>query len=183
NTFAPSHSRIFKEMIVVANPSKLFETTLGYAPKRRLVISIYQEEIEATYLATAESAQDEISPPTAWNLEDTLIVVRGVVSGVLKTEGGGLDRFNWLIRNAPACVASARHTSFTYLCTQSSWCTGFCQTTAKKHVKRPWFGYITALGQNRLCGTGFRTQGRPWDPSDVYKDVCLRPGLSSTTSH
>ncbi|KAF8581155.1 acetyl-CoA synthetase-like protein [Ramaria rubella] len=86
NTFAPSHSRIFKEMIVVANPSKPFETTLKYTPKRHLVISMYQEEIEATYLATAESAQDEISPPTAWNLEDTLIFVREVVSGVLKTE-------------------------------------------------------------------------------------------------
>ncbi|KAJ6600161.1 hypothetical protein B0H10DRAFT_1958887 [Mycena sp. CBHHK59/15] len=47
NRFAPTHSRIFKEMILVANPLKPFELTAKGYPCRQVVLDMYQDEIRA----------------------------------------------------------------------------------------------------------------------------------------
>ncbi|THH03896.1 hypothetical protein EW145_g5919, partial [Phellinidium pouzarii] len=58
NAFAPTHSRIFKEMILVANPAKPFEYTSKGTLRRQPIINEYRQEIDALYDAVAESAQE-----------------------------------------------------------------------------------------------------------------------------
>lgn len=77
NSSAPSHARLFKEvgihtciarmmeaeplvqMILVASPSKRFAYSVKGAPRRRAVLSQYEDEIEAVYAAAAEPTQAE----------------------------------------------------------------------------------------------------------------------------
>ncbi|KAF4585038.1 hypothetical protein EYR40_001871 [Pleurotus pulmonarius] len=47
NAMAPSHSRLFKEMIIITHPSKLLPLTPKGAPKCAVIISVYEEEIDA----------------------------------------------------------------------------------------------------------------------------------------
>ncbi|KAF4612641.1 hypothetical protein D9613_011797 [Agrocybe pediades] len=83
NSFAPQHSRIFKEMILVTKPSKPFQYTAKNTPRRHAMVNAYSEEIEAAYNAVADSAQAEISPPTEWDVLNTRNFVRSVVNKVL----------------------------------------------------------------------------------------------------
>ncbi|KAF9553775.1 acetyl-CoA synthetase-like protein [Agrocybe pediades] len=83
NSFAPQHSRIFKEMILVTKPSKPFQYTAKNTPRRHAMVNAYSEEIEAAYNAVADSAQVEISPPTEWDALNTHSFVRSVVNKVL----------------------------------------------------------------------------------------------------
>ncbi|OBZ74288.1 L-aminoadipate-semialdehyde dehydrogenase large subunit [Grifola frondosa] len=57
NHYAPSHSRIFKEMIMVTNPTKPLEYTAKGTPRRQVCIQAYNEEIDALYRRVAESSQ------------------------------------------------------------------------------------------------------------------------------
>ncbi|CAL1699337.1 unnamed protein product [Somion occarium] len=84
NEYAPQHSRIFKEMILVASPSKPLSYTAKGTPRRHAVIAEYQSEIEALYTAAEESAQAELSPPTSWDPSATKLFVREVVTKVMK---------------------------------------------------------------------------------------------------
>ncbi|KAF4618234.1 hypothetical protein D9613_011556 [Agrocybe pediades] len=83
NSFAPQHSRIFKEMILVTKPSKPFQYTAKNTPRRQAMINAYDEEIQAAYDAVSDSSQSEISPPTEWDLLGTHNFVRSVVNRVL----------------------------------------------------------------------------------------------------
>ncbi|KAF9556254.1 acetyl-CoA synthetase-like protein [Agrocybe pediades] len=83
NSFAPQHSRIFKEMILVTKPSKPFQYTAKNTPRRQAMINAYDEEIQAAYDAVSDSSQSEISPPTEWDLLGTYNFVRSVVNRVL----------------------------------------------------------------------------------------------------
>ncbi|KAF8520979.1 acetyl-CoA synthetase-like protein [Gautieria morchelliformis] len=83
NAFAPSHSRLFKEMIIVTSAQKPLEYTAKGTPRRRAALKIYAEEIEAAYAAVKESAQTNVKLPEEWTSEAVLKFVRMVVKQAL----------------------------------------------------------------------------------------------------
>ncbi|KAG7091792.1 putative NRPS-like protein biosynthetic cluster [Marasmius oreades] len=83
NEFAPQHSRLFKEMILVGSPSKPFTYTAKNTARRQAILHDYDEEISKIYETVSETTQSEISPPTSWNLGSTTSFVRAVVASVL----------------------------------------------------------------------------------------------------
>ncbi|KDQ56520.1 hypothetical protein JAAARDRAFT_294258 [Jaapia argillacea MUCL 33604] len=84
NTFAPQHSRIFKEMILVASSSKPFTYTAKGTARRQAVLTSYDAEIDALYTTVAQSTQSHIPAPTIWTYETTLSFVRETVESVMK---------------------------------------------------------------------------------------------------
>ncbi|KAF9556258.1 acetyl-CoA synthetase-like protein [Agrocybe pediades] len=86
NEFAPQHSRIFKEMIILAKPSKPFQYTAKNTPRRHLIIQTYDDEIKATYAAANSSSASDIPPPSKWEGESLLSFVRAVTTKVLSRE-------------------------------------------------------------------------------------------------
>ncbi|KAI9058630.1 acetyl-CoA synthetase-like protein [Trametes sanguinea] len=89
NNFAPSHSRIFKEMITVTKPDKPFQFTAKGTPRRHVSLAEYAQEIDELYRRVEESSQVDIAPPSAWEGEALLQYVRDVVKRVLKAPGIG----------------------------------------------------------------------------------------------
>lgn len=104
NAFAPTHSRIFKEvctlrrfdfpirkltfsckMIIVCKPDKPFEYTAKGNARRHPSISMYNEEIEAVYKAVEESSLVDISLPASWEPEEAISFIRSIVARVMKT--------------------------------------------------------------------------------------------------
>ncbi|THU89870.1 acetyl-CoA synthetase-like protein [Dendrothele bispora CBS 962.96] len=71
NAFAPQHSRIFKEMILVASPSKPFTYTAKDTPRNNAIIKEYAPEIDAIYNSLEESTQSSIPVPAQWDLESS----------------------------------------------------------------------------------------------------------------
>ncbi|KAI5123110.1 hypothetical protein M0805_001466 [Coniferiporia weirii] len=84
NAFAPTHSRIFKEMIIVTNPSKPFEYTPKGNPRRHVSVALYEPEIDQVYAAVEAQANSGPPPPVTWNAEDTLEYTRTLVAQILK---------------------------------------------------------------------------------------------------
>ncbi|KAJ7642621.1 hypothetical protein DFH06DRAFT_1214012 [Mycena polygramma] len=56
NKFAPSHSRIFKEMIILATPSRPFHLTPKGTPRRQAILADYAQDIDEAYAAFDRSA-------------------------------------------------------------------------------------------------------------------------------
>ncbi|KAH9933970.1 acetyl-CoA synthetase-like protein [Epithele typhae] len=88
NEFAPQHSRIFKEMILVASPSKPFQFTAKGSLRRNVILKDHHEEIEAIYKTVEESTESDVPPPAVWDEDGILRFVRGVVGSTL---GHSLD--------------------------------------------------------------------------------------------
>ncbi|KAJ7123310.1 hypothetical protein C8R43DRAFT_44110 [Mycena crocata] len=61
NTFAPSHSRLFKEMIVFFNPSMPFHMTSKGTPRRHSILKDHTQEIEDTYDAFEKTSSSSFS--------------------------------------------------------------------------------------------------------------------------
>ncbi|RPD58184.1 acetyl-CoA synthetase-like protein [Lentinus tigrinus ALCF2SS1-7] len=83
NEYAPQHSRIFKEMIIVTSPSKPFQFTVKGLPRRNIILQEYHDEIEALYKEVEESTQSDFAPPAQWDESTTLEFVRTVVQSTL----------------------------------------------------------------------------------------------------
>ncbi|TFK37077.1 hypothetical protein BDQ12DRAFT_608601 [Crucibulum laeve] len=79
NRFAPSHSRIFKEMILVAHPSKPFQYTPKGTPRRQIILNEYEEEIENGYAAIQESSASDLELLEGFNFDQSLAFVRQTV--------------------------------------------------------------------------------------------------------
>ncbi|KAI9056494.1 acetyl-CoA synthetase-like protein [Trametes sanguinea] len=88
NEYAPQHSRIFKEMILITSPSKPFQLNVKGLPRRKLILADYHDEIEALYKQVENSAQSDIQPPTSWDEKNTLSFVRAVVDETLRRSIG-----------------------------------------------------------------------------------------------
>ncbi|THU84226.1 acetyl-CoA synthetase-like protein [Dendrothele bispora CBS 962.96] len=86
NAFAPQHSRIFKEMILVTSPSKPFTYTAKNTTRNNAIVKEYASEIEAIYNSLEESTQSNIPAPAQWDLESSTVFVRTVVKKVLAIE-------------------------------------------------------------------------------------------------
>ncbi|TBU53497.1 acetyl-CoA synthetase-like protein [Dichomitus squalens] len=84
NEFAPSHSRLFKELITVTKPNKPFQYTAKGTPRRHVSLDEYAEEIEELYKKLEESSQVDIPVPPSWSAETVRTYVRGVVKKVMK---------------------------------------------------------------------------------------------------
>ncbi|KAJ7665037.1 acetyl-CoA synthetase-like protein [Mycena polygramma] len=87
NRFAPAHSRILKEMILVASSSKPFEYTAKGTAKRQAVLKLYSPEIDNLY-DTANVWQSDIPLPSSWSTEGNLDFVRAAVT---RAVGANLD--------------------------------------------------------------------------------------------
>ncbi|KAJ6484095.1 hypothetical protein C8R45DRAFT_1214951 [Mycena sanguinolenta] len=70
NNFAPSHSRLFKEMIIFFSPAKLFHTNSKGTPQRYAILQDHAQEIEDAY-----DAFEKIS-----SVSSTSTVSRGDIS-------------------------------------------------------------------------------------------------------
>jgi acyl-coenzyme A synthetase/AMP-(fatty) acid ligase len=57
NAFAPQHSRLLKEMIVVASPSKPFIYTAKMSARRQAILKGYDNEINAMYDVVEQTSQ------------------------------------------------------------------------------------------------------------------------------
>ncbi|KAK0220052.1 hypothetical protein IW262DRAFT_1554790 [Armillaria fumosa] len=86
NNFAPKHSRIFKEvMILVSSPSKPFTYTTKNTARRLPVLEDYEDEIQALYNTVEDNIlTDYLPPPCEWNSTSTVGFIRVVVRHVLK---------------------------------------------------------------------------------------------------
>ncbi|KAI0350279.1 acetyl-CoA synthetase-like protein [Trametes cingulata] len=83
NEFGPQHSRIFKEMILLATPTKPFQYNVKGLLRRKFILADYKEEIEALYSDVDNSAHSDIEPPGTWESEEVLTFVRDVVTSTL----------------------------------------------------------------------------------------------------
>ncbi|KAF8514478.1 hypothetical protein JB92DRAFT_2789445 [Gautieria morchelliformis] len=89
NDFAPAHSRIFKEMILVASAFKPFSYTVKNTARRGVVLKDYAEEIEAIYQAVQNSSNTNIPIPSGsssdggWTLKESLTFVGDVVHSIM----------------------------------------------------------------------------------------------------
>ncbi|KAK0497789.1 hypothetical protein EDD18DRAFT_1159316 [Armillaria luteobubalina] len=93
NQFAPQHSRIFKEMILVADKSKPFEFTAKGTPRRQAVLNAYSAEIDTAYEAVKQSSQTHLVAPVQWELPNSLHFVREAVEKILTTKVEENDDF------------------------------------------------------------------------------------------
>ncbi|KZT28667.1 acetyl-CoA synthetase-like protein [Neolentinus lepideus HHB14362 ss-1] len=84
NQYAPQHSRIFKEMILVASPSKPFTYTAKNTARRQAILAEYEAEIQALYDSVDETTQANIPLPSDWSYENCIGYVRTVVKQVLE---------------------------------------------------------------------------------------------------
>ncbi|KAF5350345.1 hypothetical protein D9758_012816 [Tetrapyrgos nigripes] len=83
NEFAPQHSRIFRETILIAKPTKPFQFTAKRTLRRQAVLSDYEEEIETLYSSMEASIQANAPLPSAWDSDSIGEFVSSVVLGVL----------------------------------------------------------------------------------------------------
>ncbi|KAJ6600965.1 hypothetical protein DFH09DRAFT_969448 [Mycena vulgaris] len=80
NNFAPSHSRIFKDMIVLAKPSRPFQVTAKGTPRRQAILDDYTQDIDAAYTAFDNAAPSAVPQARGEiSMNDALEIVRGHV--------------------------------------------------------------------------------------------------------
>ncbi|KAG8877546.1 hypothetical protein FRB98_006666, partial [Tulasnella sp. 332] len=86
NAFAPQHSHIFKEMIIVTSPNKLIPLTPKQTVMRKKALVLYEPEIEACYAAQEQSSEaaGDVSVPMTWDDEETSIFMRRLVARVME---------------------------------------------------------------------------------------------------
>ncbi|THV08167.1 acetyl-CoA synthetase-like protein [Dendrothele bispora CBS 962.96] len=89
NAYAPQHSRVFKELILVASPSKPFTYTAKNTTRNPAIIREYAPEIEALYDSLEESTQASVPAPEKWDAESSTDFARKVVKKVLSNEDIG----------------------------------------------------------------------------------------------
>ena len=87
NDFAPSHSRVLMEMIVVGYAEKPFERTAKGSLRGGIILKAYETDIEAAYKAFDQSAEvaDRVPLPSLWDANGTTNYTRLVVSQILDT--------------------------------------------------------------------------------------------------
>ncbi|KAF8997175.1 hypothetical protein BDQ17DRAFT_1411496 [Cyathus striatus] len=83
NKIAPQHSKIFKEFILVANPSKPFEYTAKGTPRRHAILKTYDPEIENIYQASENQTLSNVPAPTGWDLTEIQAFLHKILVSVL----------------------------------------------------------------------------------------------------
>ncbi|KAK0184736.1 NRPS-like enzyme [Armillaria mellea] len=85
NEVSPQHSRIYKEMILVASPDKPFEFTAKESLRRGAILKTYEQEIEDIYNAV-EAVSPNVPIPPILTLKTATTVVRDIVKGALQQD-------------------------------------------------------------------------------------------------
>ncbi|KAJ7164463.1 hypothetical protein C8R46DRAFT_901759 [Mycena filopes] len=83
NQYAPAHSRVFKEMILVADPLRPIELTAKGTPRRQAAIEAYRHEIQAIYDSVEASSLTYLVGPEQFNPASSINFVREVVTEVM----------------------------------------------------------------------------------------------------
>lgn len=91
NAVAPSHSRIFKEVILVANHEKPFQYTPKGSVSRYRTLELYQSEIEAIYGAIEEASTSNVNAPISWTEQNASSYVGAVVLEIMRPNGPDLN--------------------------------------------------------------------------------------------
>ncbi|KAK0472521.1 NRPS-like enzyme [Armillaria novae-zelandiae] len=91
NEQAPQHSRIFKEMILVAKPSKPFEFTAKGTLRRNVISKAYEQEIEDLYKAIDGISQTDVVIPQLWTLKNVMAMIREIVTAVFERKVSDTD--------------------------------------------------------------------------------------------
>ncbi|KAF7325059.1 NRPS-like enzyme [Mycena kentingensis (nom. inval.)] len=93
NRVAPTHSRIFKEMILVASPTKPIQLTAKGIPRRQYVLDAHAAEIQALYDEVDNSPlrKHPARHPVHFSAASSLELVRKVVSEVMLELSPGDD--------------------------------------------------------------------------------------------
>ncbi|PCH42381.1 hypothetical protein WOLCODRAFT_17681 [Wolfiporia cocos MD-104 SS10] len=84
NEYAPQHSRIFKELILVSIPSKSFQFTTKGTARRGAILKEYEPEIAVAYEKVEQSEQLDILPPHSWDQDIMAQFIRSAVQNVIK---------------------------------------------------------------------------------------------------
>ncbi|KAF8989318.1 hypothetical protein BDQ17DRAFT_1288574 [Cyathus striatus] len=84
NKITPQHSKIFKEFILVANPSKPFEYTAKGTPRRHAILKNYDPEIENIYQASENQTLSKVPAPTSWDLTEIRAFLHKIFVSVLE---------------------------------------------------------------------------------------------------
>ncbi|KAK0190081.1 NRPS-like enzyme [Armillaria mellea] len=104
---APQHSRIFKEMIIVAHPSKPFTFTAKGTPRRRAILTDYSKEIDAAYEAVDKSFVSSIPAPQKWITDDITEWIRRIVQSLLRTDAQISDTQDFFAVGVDSLIATA----------------------------------------------------------------------------
>ncbi|CAL1709823.1 unnamed protein product [Somion occarium] len=83
NAYAPQHSRLFKEMIVVTSPSKPFLYSAKGSTRRGVIVNDYEAEINACYDEVEKSATVDTPTLTGLDAGSLSTFIRKVVTGVM----------------------------------------------------------------------------------------------------
>jgi hypothetical protein len=104
NNYAPAHSRIFREMIIVTPPDKPLELTAKGTARRQACLNAFKDEIEAVYSEAEESSSScspsdpDICPPAEWTMESVESFVTRCIKKVVPN-GSKLDADDDLFQN------------------------------------------------------------------------------------
>lgn len=90
NNEAPTHSRIFKEMILVGSPDKPFLLTPKGTVSRPRTLDLYAKEIDNIYIAQEDSSQTAVPIPDVVTPESIEAFVSTIVTGVMRPDGGSV---------------------------------------------------------------------------------------------
>lgn len=85
NERAPNHSRLLKEMVLVADPLKPFEYTSDSTPDRQAILAAYVVEMETAYEAVetpSPSSDAALEIPLTWSETECLKFARSVIQKV-----------------------------------------------------------------------------------------------------
>ncbi|SJL08504.1 uncharacterized protein ARMOST_11868 [Armillaria ostoyae] len=88
NEQAPQHSRIHKEMILVAKPAKPFEFMVKGTPQRTAILEVYKEKIEMLYKNLDQMLPTDVVISPEWSLKNTITLIRDIVRVILERDLG-----------------------------------------------------------------------------------------------
>ncbi|KZV68636.1 acetyl-CoA synthetase-like protein [Peniophora sp. CONT] len=86
NAYAPAHSRLLKEMILVAHHEKPLELTAKDTVRRNICLAKYEEEIAALYEAVEDSSHAGPVSPSTWSPESTIAFIREVAQTIMERD-------------------------------------------------------------------------------------------------
>ncbi|CAO1635903.1 unnamed protein product [Sympodiomycopsis kandeliae] len=101
NQYAPSHSRLYKEMIIVGTSKKPLPMTPKGTIRVGVAIKYYDDEIQETYRRFDEIGVSTVAAPKEWNSESTREYVRLTIKQTLShlesitEQDDDKDIFSW----------------------------------------------------------------------------------------
>lgn len=91
NEFAPTHSRIFKELLLVCSADRPIQLTPKGTVRRKPTLDLYETEIEELYRRAEEASDTSVSIPYKFTAEATQQYIEALVKEVMRPDGGALD--------------------------------------------------------------------------------------------